>query len=43
LDNGILIKSYEGDKTDRALPQLLEMLLSIKDVDDVRPALKNLS
>jgi len=40
VDNGVLIKSYEGGKTDRALTFLLPMLISIKNAEDVRIALK---
>ncbi len=36
----MLIKSYEGGKTDQALLHLLPALVKIKDADDVRTALK---
>jgi len=42
MDNGVLIKSYEGSKTDRALYHLLPALIKIKDVEDVRIALKRI-
>ena len=43
MDNGVLIKSYEGGKTDQALLHLLPLLVSIKDAEDVRGALKGVS
>ena len=39
-DNGIPIASFFDDKDDRALEELLALLISLKDVKDVRPALR---
>lgn len=39
IENGILIKTYEGNKTDRALTNLAAFLLHIKDAKDLRTAL----
>jgi len=40
IDNGILIKTYEGKK-DNALLHVLAVLMKIKDEPDLRLALKN--
>eukprot|EP00826_Nyctotherus_ovalis_P054632 TRINITY_DN716_c0_g2_i8.p1 TRINITY_DN716_c0_g2~~TRINITY_DN716_c0_g2_i8.p1 ORF type:complete len:289 (-),score=71.79 TRINITY_DN716_c0_g2_i8:240-1106(-) len=42
LENGVLIKSYMGDKRDNALPTLLNALMKVKDADDVREGLRSL-
>ena len=42
IENGIHIKNYLGDKTDNALPELLNFLMKIKNEDDVRTSLKTL-
>ncbi len=40
LDNGILIKTFEGEKDDCALLHLWKLLMEIKDAEDLRVALK---
>lgn len=42
LDNGILIKTYEGEANDNALLHLWTILMKIKDEPDLREALKNI-
>eukprot|EP00830_Metopus_es_P012847 TRINITY_DN2980_c0_g1_i1.p1 TRINITY_DN2980_c0_g1~~TRINITY_DN2980_c0_g1_i1.p1 ORF type:complete len:259 (-),score=23.84 TRINITY_DN2980_c0_g1_i1:11-787(-) len=42
LENGILIKNYEGGNTDTALLALTEVLLQVKDSDNVCSALTEL-
>ncbi len=39
VDNGVLIKSYFGDKQDTALIHLLPELLNMRHAEDVRLAL----
>ena len=41
MENGIQIKNYHGDKTDNALPELLDFLMKLKDSDDVRIQLQD--
>jgi len=38
--NGILIKSFYGDKSDTGLISLGELLIKIKDSEDIREAMK---
>jgi hypothetical protein len=38
-----LIKSYFGDKTDNALQGLTELLMKVKDAEDVRVRLRELA
>lgn len=40
LENGVLIKSYINNGPDNALSDLMQLLLNIKDVDDIRVGLK---
>jgi len=40
-ENGILVKTFEGDEKDDCLQKLGELLLRIKDENDLREALKN--
>lgn len=39
-DNGIPIASFFDDKDDRALEELMDLLMELKDVKDVRPILR---
>ena len=36
VENGILIKTYEGDKLDRGLQTLMNAMMKIYNTDDVR-------
>jgi len=40
LDNGILIKSWEGDQKDEELLKMVPILNSLATVEDVRPILR---
>lgn len=42
IENGILIKTFEGERDDKALKELLQTLLKLKDAKDVRVALKKM-
>lgn len=43
IENGIYIPSFTGESDDSELPKLKEFLLSIKDEDDIRPAVEKFS